>query len=146
MIDVLPFSFPNVGRENRSTQLKNLFLNNIGTKEEKNRWQVNQLKCHRLIIYVLPPYTRRRTSKCAAFWEIVLRTCSCSTDLPNWYTGVVNQSKFQDSGTQPRSTCHFARAIIMAVNHTVNHSIAKYCHVKGHFWVFRWRYTFASTA
>ena len=37
---------------------------------------------------------------------------------------------------------HVARAIIMAVNHTVNHSIAKYCHVKGYFWVFRWRYIF----
>ena len=28
--------FPNVGLENGSTQLKNLFLNNIGRKEEKN--------------------------------------------------------------------------------------------------------------
>ena len=49
MINVLLFFFPNVGRENGSTQLKNLFLNNIGRKEEKNRLQVTQLKCHRLI-------------------------------------------------------------------------------------------------
>ena len=29
------------------TMFKNLFLNNIGRKEEKNRWRVTQLKCHR---------------------------------------------------------------------------------------------------
>ena len=138
MINVLPFSFPKlkVGHENRSSQLKNLFLNNIGRKEEKNRWQVTQLKCRRLLIYVLPLYRRRRTGKCPAFRKMFFRTCSCSIDLPQ----LVQWSCY------PRSTCYFARAIIMAVNHTVNHSIAKYCHVKGHFWVFRWRYTFASTA
>ena len=52
MINVLPFFPPNVGLENGSTQLKNLFLNNIGRKEEKNRRQVTQLKCHRLINYL----------------------------------------------------------------------------------------------
>ena len=45
--------FPNVGRENESTQLKNLFLNNIESLDEKNRWHVTQLKSYRLIIYVL---------------------------------------------------------------------------------------------
>ena len=38
------FFFLNVGCENGSTQLKKLFLNNIGRKEEKNQ----RVKCHKL--------------------------------------------------------------------------------------------------
>ena len=33
---------------------------------------------------------------------------------------LLTKVNFQDSGTQPRITCYFARAIIMTVNHTVN--------------------------
>ena len=51
------------------------------SQHEKNRWHVTQLNSYRLIIYVLPPYKRRRTSKCAALWKMFFRTCSCSIDL-----------------------------------------------------------------
>lgn len=146
MINLIPFFLPNVGSENGSTRLKNLFLNNTGKKEEKNHWQVTQLKCRKLMIYVLPPYKRRKTSKSAALWKMFSRTCSCSIHLC-WIVTLelLTKVNFQDPGSQPSITCYFERGILMTVNHTVNHSIAKYSYVKGHFWVFRWRYTFART-
>ena len=75
------------------------------------------------------------------FQNLFLQYRSCRIGTLELLTKV----NFQDSGSQPRITCYFARGIIMTVNHTINHSIAKYCYVKGHFWVFRWRYTFAGT-
>ena len=55
MINVLPFFFPNAGSKNGPTQLKNLFLNNIERKEEKNHCkrpslvsQINDLRCSTL--------------------------------------------------------------------------------------------------
>ena len=51
IVNVLLFSFLNVGGENGSTQLKKLFLiNNTGRKGEKDWREVTQVKCQKLYI------------------------------------------------------------------------------------------------
>ena len=52
------FFFLNVGCENGSTQLKKLFLNNIGRKEEKNQREVTLVKCHKLWSSCVPLFLR----------------------------------------------------------------------------------------